>query len=322
MRIRILGLAAFALAVAVPAAAQNLVLGGTFRSTVDGWDLGDVSALTFDYGSDADGSPASGGGRIVNAGADDANPVLVARCIGGLIPGEEYFLDMKVAFQALEAKTGLLNVGVTVHDTPDCTGAGAGGIDPARGRLSTARGRGKWRRLGHGDVEHGFVAGPGAKSAKIYVHLIKWEAGGRLTVGIDDVVLAPVGTEICLGAEPTIRGTDGPDILDGTPGKDVIAGLGGDDVIRGGGGPDIICGGPGNDDIDGGEDGDLLFGDAGADDIRGGEGDDVLLGGSGPDALDGEGGTNALRGGAGKDACPGSLGDAPNVPQCEVLIAP
>ena len=94
-------------------------------------------------------------------------------------------------------------------------------------------------------------------------------------------VLLPVGLGAvapAAGAECTIEGTPGPDVLRGTPGPDVICGMGGDDRLVGGGGPDVLRGAGGND---------VLRGAGGEDVLRGGLGDDLLLGGDGNDVLHG-----------------------------------
>lgn len=106
----------------------------------------------------------------------------------------------------------------------------------------------------------------------------------------DPLVLGIDLDERCHGLVPTIRGTDGDDVLRGGNGVDVIMGLGGDDVIFGGNGDDVVCGGSGAD---------TLYGGNGADVLLGGFGDDVLIGGAGSDVLIGGPGTDDLRQGRG-----------------------
>jgi Ca2+-binding RTX toxin-like protein len=151
----------------------------------------------------------------------------------------------------------------------------------------------------------------------------------------------------CAGREPTIRGTNGDDILRGTRRTDVIDARGGDDVITDLHGSDVVCGGPGNDTIDGGR-GDFLYlrGGRGQDHIQGGGtrlrpcddnsggsdascafpeallvgggGDDTLvggrhhehlIGGSGRDLLRGRRSSDRLEGGSGIDVLDGGPGD-------------
>jgi len=110
----------------------------------------------------------------------------------------------------------------------------------------------------------------------------------------DPFVLGIDLAERCAGLTPTIRGTDGPDVLSGTNKRDVIMGLGGADVIRGGNAEDVICGGAGNDNLRGDNSADVLLGGFGDDFLSGGNGDDVLIGGPGTDVLNGDGGVNQL----------------------------
>ena len=101
----------------------------------------------------------------------------------------------------------------------------------------------------------------------------------------DPLVLGIDLDERCQGLVPTIRGTDGADVIDAGNGDQVIMGLGGDDVITGGNGADVICGGAGADRIDAGFGDDVLLGGFGDDVLLGGNGADTLIGGPGDDVL-------------------------------------
>ena len=81
----------------------------------------------------------------------------------------------------------------------------------------------------------------------------------------------------CVGATPTIVGSNRSEVIKGTPGNDVIMGMRGRDRISGGGGDDLICGGKGAD---------IIRGGAGADSLHGGRGPDVMRGGPGIDDAD------------------------------------
>jgi Ca2+-binding RTX toxin-like protein len=105
----------------------------------------------------------------------------------------------------------------------------------------------------------------------------------------------------CLGALPTIVGTNAADTLQGTPGPDVIAGGGGNDTIYALGGDDLVCGGAGNDSVVGGEGNDGLDGGDGVDRVRGEAGNDLLLGGAGDDLMDGAAGDDIVKGQTGND---------------------
>ena len=69
--------------------------------------------------------------------------------------------------------------------------------------------------------------------------------------------------ETCFGRQPTIVGTDGPDVLVGTDGPDVILAGGGNDKVEGMGGDDRLCGGEGDDFLSGGDGEDMLSGGPG-----------------------------------------------------------
>ena len=100
-----------------------------------------------------------------------------------------------------------------------------------------------------------------------------------LVVGIDL-------EERCQGLVPTIRGTEGDEVLRGSNGRDVVMGLGGDDVLHGGNADDVLCGGAGEDAVAGGNGADVLVGGLGDDVLDGGNGDDALVGGPGEDVLE------------------------------------
>ena len=161
-------------------------------------------------------------------------------------------------------------------------------------------------------------------------------AGGAWVV--DDCEADAPG--LCDGLEPTITGTNGPDVLGGTAGDDVILARGGADmvqrrrrrrhrlcgqrrdVVNGGsgvdrllgeggadqlldpgsrGGSNALLGGDGADVLRGGGAIDALAGGAGADDLSGGGAGDGLYGGTGPDVLLLDKGDDWLNGGAGID---------------------
>ena len=111
----------------------------------------------------------------------------------------------------------------------------------------------------------------------------------------DPLVLGIDLEERCNGLLPTIRGTNGANVLTGTNGRDVIMGLGGNDVIRGGNADDVICGGAGNDVLSGDNGVDVLLGGFGNDVLNGGNGNDILSGGPGTDVLNGGNGANQLQ---------------------------
>ncbi|MET0763983.1 MAG: ExeM/NucH family extracellular endonuclease [Blastococcus sp.] len=101
----------------------------------------------------------------------------------------------------------------------------------------------------------------------------------------DPLVLGIDLEERCQGLLPTIKGTNGNEVLAGTNKVDVIMGLGGNDVITGGNDKDVICGGAGNDTLTGDNGDDVLSGGFGDDTLNGANGDDTLIGGPGTDVL-------------------------------------
>jgi Ca2+-binding RTX toxin-like protein len=98
------------------------------------------------------------------------------------------------------------------------------------------------------------------------------------------------GAVLPAGAELSIDGGDGADVLYGT-GVRLLGGPG-DDLLRG----DHLEGGPGDDDLSGTAGNDSLSGGAGIDTVRGGEGDDFIDGGAeaANDVLDGGPGSDTL----------------------------
>jgi predicted extracellular nuclease len=112
-----------------------------------------------------------------------------------------------------------------------------------------------------------------------------------------------ISVQVGTGADETLTGTAGADLLVGAGGNDSLAGLGG---------ADVLCGGGGQDTASGGDDDDALEGGRGSDSLSGGEGNDVLRGGQGSDSLSGDGGDDTLTGGRGADAFSGGTGTDTN----------
>jgi Ca2+-binding RTX toxin-like protein len=85
----------------------------------------------------------------------------------------------------------------------------------------------------------------------------------------------------------SLRGSNGPDVLNGNLAANIIWGLSGADVINGLDGSDTIYGQDGTDTIDGGNGDDVIAGGEGADTLNGGMGNDLIdstEGASGPAA--------------------------------------
>jgi predicted extracellular nuclease len=107
-------------------------------------------------------------------------------------------------------------------------------------------------------------------------------------------------------------GTGANETLSGTSGADLILGLAGSDTLSGDGGGDLLCGGVGQDALGGGDGDDTLEGERGNDVLSGGDGNDVLRGGDGNDSLSGDSGNDTLTGGRGADAFSGGAGTDTN----------
>lgn len=138
--------------------------------------------------------------------------------------------------------------------------------------------------------------------------LVQAQGERARSLPVESNVVEVGGTGPCFTLDPTIVGTDGPDVIDGTNGPDVILALGGNDVINGLNGNDVICGGAGDDTIFGNNGEDQLFGQSGADEVHGGNGKDLLDGGSEDDVLFGGNGKDHLVGGSGTDSADGGKG--------------
>ena len=59
-------------------------------------------------------------------------------------------------------------------------------------------------------------------------------------------------TITCRGANATVLGTEGDDVIAGTPATDVVVAFGGNDIVKALGGNDLVCSGDGNDKVSAG----------------------------------------------------------------------
>jgi predicted extracellular nuclease len=111
-----------------------------------------------------------------------------------------------------------------------------------------------------------------------------------LTIGVSDgwnTTDVTITVRVGSGADESLDGTAGADLLAGAAGNDSLTGLGGADVLCGGQGRDSAAGGAGNDAIEGDKGIDILSGGTGNDVLRGGQGEDSLTGGADADAFSG-----------------------------------
>ena len=91
------------------------------------------------------------------------------------------------------------------------------------------------------------------------------------------------GGPTCKGKPATIVGTNGRDARTGSQGRDVFVGLGGSDKLSGKAGNDLVCGGGGKDTLKGGKGKDSLLGQKGKDTLGGGKGKEICWGSKGND---------------------------------------
>lgn len=305
------GLAGMVLLAPRPAVALETVVNGRFDTGISSWPQSIYGGvLSWDGTLDADGSALSGSLRLENDSPPDANSssgLFLSRCYPASA-GDALFAGATLRFADDEPSKGYAKVLLKSYPTTDCSGTlnGIAGSAQIKASYGTA-GRGVWTSLPVSDPSQEFVVPAGGKSVLLQI-LLSLSGGTGITVNVDDVYLAPVGTPVCGGLPATKVGTENPDVLNGTDASDVIVGLGGADQIDGKGGNDRICGGAGKDTITGGLGDDDLFGDGGADTIYGDTGDDRVVGGAGKDTLYGGGDDDLVKGGGGSDGCDGGLG--------------
>jgi predicted extracellular nuclease len=133
-----------------------------------------------------------------------------------------------------------------------------------------------------------------ARSATITV-AAGHSGASTLTIGVND------GFQTTTTTISVQVGTGADDSLIGGSGADLLIGLQGGDTLSGAGGADVLCGGQAGDTLSGGAGNDALEGERGADTLSGGDGDDILRGGQGDDSLSGNAGADSFSGGAGDD---------------------
>ncbi len=180
-----------------------------------------------------------------------------------------------------------------------------------------------------GDSVYGFNANAGASfslgSANEKLIFSIWDGGGEDTldfsgysnnqiIDLRDGSFSSVGgltdnVSIAPGAviENAIGGS-GNDRLTGNGADNTIHGERGHDVVYGGGGNDVLSGSYAHDGLYGQTGNDRLFGENGNDRLGGGQGDDYVSGGPGADTLFGAVGNDTLIGGGGADRMVGGPG--------------
>jgi len=303
------------------ASAEEMLPNGKFDTSIQTWGTccGPTGTVGFDPTRDASGSALSGSAEIVHTQVIDASPtyMTIVRCLSAQA-GQAFFFGAKVRFREGQVING--NAFVSIEFRPDdaCEELSTfGDLDVVEAKNVA---RGTWIPLTIGNQSTGIVAPAGTNSMRLAVTLGKF-VDGTLTLNIDDVFAAPVGTPVCDGFPATMIGTSANDFLPGSTASDVIVGRGGVDWIDGKGGNDRLCGGPGGDTLYGGTGDDRAFGEGGADDVYGGAGKDWLSGGGSNDDLFGGPGVDSMNGGSGTDKCDGGSGAVDLAKNCETTVA-
>jgi hypothetical protein len=293
-----------------PAQALQLVTNWGFDTGITTWAgcCGATGTTTWDGTQDRFGSALSGSARLTHTQVFDGSPssLFLTKCLTGadIAPGKQLVFGMRARFAPGEATAGQTYFALDFRPETDCSGSP---LDGATSSLYTATSpRGTWLTIER-TAASAVTVPAGTKALKIFVVATKTSAG-TLTVNLDDVYVAAVGTPMCDGLPATQVGTTEYDLINGTSGSDVIVGKGGIDWIDGHEGNDHLCGGPGGDALYGGTGDDRLFGQGGKDTLLGAANDDLLDGGGNNDTLDGGSGKDKLRGGTGFDTCTDGLG--------------
>ena len=128
-------------------------------------------------------------------------------------------------------------------------------------------------------VPNANVGVTGAADRAIAVAVATRQAGAgvltfTLSDGVNDVAF-DINVQVGNGANDTLTGGDGADLILGNQGDDTLSGGGEQDILCGGNGVDVLLGGDGPDALAGDKGTDTLTGGAGADDFSGGHGPDT-----------------------------------------------
>ena len=148
--------------------------------------------------------------------------------------------------------------------------------------------------------------------SQYFGNVIRGRSGDDIILGADsaDGPTWPTGLDprlIMWGADDTLFGGMGDDLLIGFDGQDTLYGNAGDDLLDGGGDDDMLYGQTGADILLG----DLSLGTGvdGEDTLRGGPGDDTLIGFGENDDIAGQKGNDYAEGGDDNDDISGGFGN-------------
>jgi hypothetical protein len=172
------------IAIAAPAAAQNMLTNNSFPANVAGWAL-DGSASVAWNSLDADGSPASGSALVTNSSPGASNGAGMYQCAGAVIAGNSYDYGGRILIPSGQLTTGDAQVGLRFLDGAGCTGNTVG--SQPRIQVGTT---GSWQTA----TSTGNVAPAGAVSVLFLAFPSKVEAGGTLQAHFDNLYVGPPGT--------------------------------------------------------------------------------------------------------------------------------
>lgn len=167
------------LGIATTARSQNLLQNATFDSGLAPWFSGTFSTL------DAMGSASSGSIQGTNAASTPFTfESLVSECVP-VVAGKVYERDYDYRFVASPGVTGNVSLAPGWYSGPNCSG-----FLFTSGSQSTALADGAW----HPRTDAPLTAPAAAQSANLRLEIIKFEGGGSVTAGFDNVVFKLAGT--------------------------------------------------------------------------------------------------------------------------------
>lgn len=168
-----------ALAMAVSAAAQDLVTNGGFDTDVAGWSQTNVGSGYFEWSSlDAAADPGSGSARVVNNDFPAFSLALV-QCVP-VTAGQRYDAAATLYIPSGQASSGFTYLRVEWSSLPAC-GGGWLGTESHPNLTDT----GVWTT----QSLTGLVAPATAEALQIQVFVTKTTTGGQLEVNVDDVAV-------------------------------------------------------------------------------------------------------------------------------------
>ncbi|HKI87311.1 MAG TPA: hypothetical protein VKA53_11270, partial [Thermoanaerobaculia bacterium] len=194
-----LALVLVALVLPTLAAAQNLVINGGFTSDLSAWTL-ETSSSIEDSWSVLDAQALSSSGSMAVTSSDPTNnpsfSLTAARQCVPITASVSYLLGVDILVPAGQSRSGEAIGGVSFYTSADCGSGQLGGTS------LTSTTTGVWEPLS----TH-VTAPAGARSAYVYLDILKNEGGGTLQSLFDDVVFSaasssrgctPDATHLCL----------------------------------------------------------------------------------------------------------------------------